>query len=161
MGETGTYKQYAESIALFEGWTEVEIADFLPRGKMLNVAQGKVIFERGTRGNALYIVFSGVVDILAGEYLLAQCTVGHTFGTISAIDHRPHTATAIAGTDALLFALNDVQIADVLRKDYAVRFLLSVVHQLGAHISNANTHLAAMESKLARIERTRTPARRE
>ncbi len=161
MGEAGTYAQYIERIPLFRGWTEDEVGDFLSRGTTRNFENGKIIFERGTRGNTLYIVFSGIVDIFAGEYPLAQCNVGDTFGAISAIDHRQHTATAVAGHNVLLFVLEDAQIKEILRQKYAVRFLLNVIHLLGGHIANANTHVAAMESKLARIERTRTPAIRE
>ena len=161
MADTGTYAQYLERIPLFRGWSEAEVGDFLSRGTTREFENGKIIFERGMHGNTLYIVFSGIVDIFAGEFPLAQCNVGDTFGAISAIDHRQHTATAVAGANVLLFMLDDAQIKNILRQGYAVRFLLNVVHLLGAHLANANTHVAAMESKLARIERTRTPANHE
>jgi len=161
MGETGAYAQYLERIPLFQGWAEEEVADFLRRGTTHEIPSGNVIFERGTRGGTLYIVFSGIVDVFAGEFPLAQCNVGDALGLISAVDHRQHTATAVAGSNVLLFEMLDQQVKQVLRQPYGLRFLLNVVHALSGHIANANTHIAAMESKLARIERTRTPVVRE
>ena len=161
MGESGTYAQYAERIPLFKDWSEEDVGNFLARGTMQNVENGKVIFERGTRGNSLYIVFSGIVDIFTGEFPIAQCTVGDAFGMVSCIDHRQRTATAVAGSNVLLFVLDGKHIPDILHQKYATRFLLNVIHLLGGHLANANGHIAAMESKLARIERTRTPAHRE
>lgn len=155
------YKQYTERIPLFRGLAAEQVADILSRGQMRNFPQGKVIFERGTRGNMLYIVFSGIVDILAGDFPVAQCNVGDAFGAMSTIDHRPHTATAIAGTEVLVFTLSENQLAEVLKQDAAVRLLLNVIHLLSGYLADTNSHIAAMESKLARIERTRTPVRHE
>jgi CRP/FNR family cyclic AMP-dependent transcriptional regulator len=160
MGQAN-YAQYAERIPLFRGLTSEEVADILNRGQMRNYPQGKTIFERGTRGNMLYIVFSGIVDIFAGEFPIAQCNVGDAFGEMSAIDHRPHTATAIAGTDVLVFTLAESELAAILKQHVAVRLLLNVIHLLSGHLADTNSHIAAMESKLSRIERTRTPVRHE
>lgn len=160
MGQVN-YAQYAERIPLFRGLAAEEVADILNRGQMRNYPQNKTIFERGTRGNTLYIVFSGIVDILAGDFPVAQCNVGDAFGAMSTIDHRPHTATAVAGTDVLLFTLSENQLAEILKQHVAVRLLLNVIHLLSGYLAETNSHIAAMESKLSRIERTRTPVRHE
>lgn len=163
MGDTGIYAQYAERIPLFKDWTEDEVGNFLRRGKMQEVTNGHIIIERGKRGDTLYIVFSGIVDIFLGELPIAQCKVGEAFGMVSFLDcQQKHSATAVAGTSTvLLCAIDAKEIPDILQQSYAQKFLLNVIHLLGGNLVTANTHIIAMESKMARMERTRTPAVRE
>lgn len=147
------YRRYAKRIPLFNGLTPEEISDVLHKGQVLYIAKGKTIFHKGQRGNTLFIVFNGVVDIYNEDRLIAKCRVGDAFGEMSVLDHRPHTATAVAGTEVKLFTLDESQINEILHQRVAVRFLLNIIHLLSNHLASTNTMLARLEHKLQHAEK--------
>ncbi len=72
---------------------------------------GKVLFERGDPGDALFIVLSGKVELfirnVAGEKIVFTCAErGDFFGELSIADRGPRTATAVALEDAELISLS-------------------------------------------------------
>lgn len=148
MADFEKYRRYAKRIPLFNGLSPEEIGDIVRRGQMLYIAQGKTIFHKGQRGNTLFVVFGGAVDIYNEDRLIAKCRIGDAFGEMSVLDHRPHTATAVAATEVKLFTLDEAQINDILHQRVAVRFLLNIIHLLSNHLAHTNTLLAMLQHKL-------------
>src|SRR5262249_61384609 len=81
-------------------------------------APGDVIFRQGDIADALYLVEAGSVDILAadseatdGQTLITTLGVGDEFGEMSFldVDHRPRSATAVAGARPPLIPLPAVR----------------------------------------------------
>jgi putative ABC transport system ATP-binding protein len=75
----------------------------------VDFAAGSVIFEQGERGELVYVIESGTVEIdrqLAdgGRERLATLTAGDYFGELGPLLGFPRSATAIATTDARLMA---------------------------------------------------------
>ena len=71
----------------------------------LTYAAGDVIFEQGSRGELIYFVESGGVDIVRGsepEEYLATVQAGEYFGELGPLLGFPRTATARAATDTVL-----------------------------------------------------------
>jgi putative ABC transport system ATP-binding protein len=72
-------------------------------------ASGSVIFEQGTRGELVYVIESGTVEIdrrLAdgGREVLATLDAGDYFGELGPLLGFPRSATAIAASDVALTA---------------------------------------------------------
>ncbi len=151
------YERYAKRIALFNGLSPEEVSNILHQGEFFYFGQGKTIFHKGQRGSALFIVFSGTVDIYNDERKIAQCRVGDAFGEMSVLDHRPHTATAAAATDVKLFTLSESQINEILHQRVAVRFLLNVTHLLSGHLADTNSQLAQLQHIIWNYEHGRPP----
>jgi CRP-like cAMP-binding protein len=68
---------------------------------------GTILFKEGDPGDGFFIVREGEVDIVKGHgtlaaRTLATVTAGQVVGEISALDHGPRFATAIAKTRCLL-----------------------------------------------------------
>ncbi|MDD5305805.1 MAG: cyclic nucleotide-binding domain-containing protein [Deltaproteobacteria bacterium] len=104
---------------LLAGLSRVKILQALPPEEVIRLIpcvetrvleSGSVVFEEGDRGDRLYFVDSGKVDILrrgAGEERVHIATLhaGDVFGEIALLSNDPRTATAIAATRVSLSVL--------------------------------------------------------
>lgn len=75
-----------------------------------NYKPGDVIFKEGSHGVAVYIIYSGKVEIsrnIQGKKLVIETFgPGDMFGEMSFIDHEPRSATATALEDTVLELLD-------------------------------------------------------
>lgn len=76
----------------------------------IDVDDGQVIFEEGDRGNSVFVVEAGAVDIVKtnddeDEITLATLKAGAMFGEMAIIDGSPRMATAIANGNAVLLRI--------------------------------------------------------
>lgn len=152
MSDLAKYKRYAKRIPIFKGLTPEEISSILHEGRSLSFQQGKTIFHKGQLGRSLFVVFGGSVEIFDGDHKIATCRIGDAFGEMSVLDHRPHSATAVASTDVRLFTLDEDQISGMLEQHVAVRFLLNIIHLLSGHLANTNSQLSRLEHKVHSTE---------
>jgi CRP-like cAMP-binding protein len=70
---------------------------------------GGVVFEKGSPGDALYVVLSGevmILDVVAGEEVeITSVVPGDCFGEFSLLTDSTHSMTARAGEDSELMVL--------------------------------------------------------
>lgn len=69
------------------------------------VPAGNVVIREGDPGDRYYAIADGEVDISAGGRALATRRRGEGIGEIALLKETPRNATAVARTDALLYAL--------------------------------------------------------
>lgn len=85
------------------------------RARELRLSEGTTVFSQGDPGDSLYLVRSGLVDIIAeiptGPERLVTLGPGETFGELAVVTGRPRNATAITQTGATLWRL---EIADFM-----------------------------------------------
>lgn len=136
------YASYAKRIKIFKGLTPEEVEAILRPGRMVEFADGRVIFHKGQLGSNLFIVFSGRVEIFDEDHKIATCRVGDCFGEMSVLNHTPHSASAVARTSVKLYTLNEEQVNEILHEGVAVRFLLNVIHVLSDNLRNTNRLLS-------------------
>lgn len=148
VSDLAKYKRYAKRIPIFKGLTPEEISSILREGRSLSFQQGKTIFHKGQLGRSLFVVFGGTVEIFDGDHKIATCRIGDAFGEMSVLDHRPHSATAVAATDVRLLTLDEDQINGILEQRVAVRFLLNVIHILSGYLVNTNSQISKLEHTL-------------
>src|SRR5437867_5002479 len=115
----------------------------------IRLTEGSRLFERGDRGNELYIVHTGKMEIsirdLAGEKIvLTVAERGDLFGELSLLDNRPRTATAMALEDTELIVLNRDNLLMFFQKrpDAA----LDMIAAMGAMIRKADEILRTRAS---------------
>jgi CRP/FNR family transcriptional regulator, cyclic AMP receptor protein len=63
---------------------------------------GQVIFSAGQRGDTMYVVVEGRVDIIQGDRLVATLGPDELFGEMALIDKGPRSATAVARTPTIV-----------------------------------------------------------
>ncbi|WP_374764957.1 cyclic nucleotide-binding domain-containing protein [Yunchengibacter salinarum] len=122
--------------------------DHIQTGDEITVAESGVIFRQGAESDQVYLIMEGSVSIwheLKGRsHRVATLGKGEILGEISAIEERPHSATAIAASDCLLYAIP----VSAFRRSFADPLVRHVVHTLAARL----------RSTLPNTEENRKPA---
>ena len=116
----------------------------------LELKQGSRLFETGDRGDELYIVRSGKVEIfirnVAGEKIvLTVAEKGDLFGELSMLDSLPRTATAVALEDTELIILNRDNLLFFFQKKPDAA--LDMIAAMGAMIRRADDILRTRVSR--------------
>jgi CRP-like cAMP-binding protein len=65
-------------------------------GATIHVAPGGVVFEKGEQGDCMYIVQSGVIDMVIGDTVIETIGANEALGFMSMIDDLPRSSTARA-----------------------------------------------------------------
>jgi CRP/FNR family transcriptional regulator, cyclic AMP receptor protein len=63
-------------------------------GTSLNYAAGSVIFSKGDPGECMYVVQSGVIEMVIGDRVVEVCGANEAIGFMSMIDEAPRSSTA-------------------------------------------------------------------
>jgi CRP-like cAMP-binding protein len=68
----------------------------------LQLAPGDFLFREGEKGEKMYVLLEGEVDIFLGDFVLETAGPGALLGEMALIDDSPRTAKAVAKTPARL-----------------------------------------------------------
>ncbi|MEQ8273900.1 MAG: cyclic nucleotide-binding domain-containing protein [Deltaproteobacteria bacterium] len=99
-------------IPLFSSLDGDTFARLLDRSTQRPVADGATIFEKGTRGDALFVVVDGAVDVFLAPDAppVARLTEGTFFGEMSLFTGRPRNATVRASGPGELLVIDHDEI---------------------------------------------------
>ena len=120
------------SVPIFSPLPGTSLEHLATRLVPLRLEPGTVVVREGDRGDRFYIVAEGTVEITEGGKTLSELEAGGYFGEIALIRDVPRTATVVAKTPIVLYALD--------REDF-----------LAAVTSHAPSALAADEVVSARL----------
>ena len=68
----------------------------------LQLARGDSLFREGEKGEKMYVLFEGEMEILLGDFVLETVRQGALIGEMALIDDSPRTASAVAKTPSRL-----------------------------------------------------------
>jgi CRP/FNR family transcriptional regulator, cyclic AMP receptor protein len=68
----------------------------------LRLAPGDFLFREGDRGEKVYVLLEGEMEILLGDLVLENAGPGTLIGEMALIDDSPRTASAVAKTSCRL-----------------------------------------------------------
>ena len=69
---------------------------FASETEVISLALGEVLFEKGEPGHLMYVVKSGSLQILDGNYVYETVSAGGVVGEMALVDGSPRSATARA-----------------------------------------------------------------
>ncbi|HEX4985262.1 MAG TPA: DUF1003 domain-containing protein [Burkholderiales bacterium] len=125
-----------ENVPLFANLSRTEL-DLLGKDAVRQLYNaGETIFAHGDTPEYLYIVESGIVDIVlparGDELILATMEAGSFFGELSVFDSQPRTATARAASDCSLICIPLYTIAALTDGNpvAARQFMSVIIHRL-------------------------------
>ena len=96
-------------------------------GVNIRYPAGGVVFNLGDAGDCMYVVQSGVVEMMIGDKIIDVCGPGEAIGFMSIIDGAPRSSTARVKEDA------ELSIIDKKRS----RFMVDEVPNFAQYIKNA------------------------
>lgn len=152
-------------VHLFELLDENELGELASVIDSQTFTAGKIIFNAGEYGDALYIVRSGEVELFvkdtAGQKIvLTTVEQNEIFGELSMLDERPRSATAMALTDTELFLLDRDDLLLLFQKqpDAALNMLAAISTMLRKVDRLLQTRVSRnvneeMEEKLSTLQR--------
>ena len=137
---------------LFSRLNERELLRIMQVAEVRAFATGDVIVQEGDRGDELFIVLTGLVQVTRGDTVLLEVGTGDHFGEMALIRAMPRSATVTAVEESELITLHRADFFEILRKEHelAVKLLwqfLGVLadrlDQTSRDLSNAKTELLA------------------
>lgn len=158
-------RKRARVSAVLESLSRVAILRALPPAEMqalvafvepIDVPAGATVFAQGEEGDALYVVVSGALDVLAGEERIATLGAGEVVGEMALVTGEPRSATVRAATGAELLRIAR---ADFDRLTAASPPLaLAVGRLLARRLQAASAHQAEAEAEARRWHAEATKA---
>jgi response regulator RpfG family c-di-GMP phosphodiesterase len=104
-------------IEFFSDFTDIELVRLLKICHTRKYQDGETIFSEGEKGDRLYVLIMGQVDIVkhrdGGAETLATLNAGDCFGEMALVDQEPRSADARAKGDSMIIEVNDQIINDI------------------------------------------------
>jgi len=107
----------------------------------MRIPAGQTIFKEGDKGDVMFIITEGEVEIHEGSVLLENAGPGSIFGEMALIDDEPRSATVVAKTDCRVVPV------DRRRFEFMVQetpfFALAVMKVLANRLRKASVRIAS------------------
>jgi len=105
---------------LFAGLGGHELLPVASAVEVKKIPAGQALFHEGEPGNALWVLVSGAVTVLAGGKRLSTLQPPACFGEIALVDHSTRTASIVAETDVLALTLTAEKFDRLVRRHGAI-----------------------------------------
>jgi CRP/FNR family cyclic AMP-dependent transcriptional regulator len=75
--------------------TEIDMRVFAQSaGANVSYAAGSIVFNKGDPGTCMYVVQSGVIEMVIGDTVVETCGANEAIGFMSMVDDAPRSSTA-------------------------------------------------------------------
>src|SRR6202171_734554 len=140
-----------ERVPLFKGLSESSRISLSQRLVERRLQAGELVFAKGDKGDAMFIVLSGKVEIFlppeggAARVDLKEVNEGEHFGELALFDEKPRSASAEAKTDCVLLELSREHfVSDIVRREAAV---LAILSEMAVRLRDTNALLSQRAAK--------------
>ncbi len=112
--------EFLKSSELFESQTDSVLTAVLAQGRLLEMGPGAYVFRQGEAGDCLYIVKSGVLEVLATRpdaerpIPIVYLGMGEVLGELALLTGSPRSASVRAPERAELFTLDRAVFFDLM-----------------------------------------------
>ncbi len=111
--ETSTAVEFLRKVSLFADFPEEDLSRLCKMMQVVHLKTDEDLFYEGSRGDKVYIILSGSLDIIKSSgnrsILLATRGTGHVIGEMALLDDAPRNATVRARTDTVLYEIEQAQ----------------------------------------------------
>jgi CRP/FNR family cyclic AMP-dependent transcriptional regulator len=116
-------------------------------GETVNFPEGGVVFIKGDRGNAAYMVRTGKVEIRQSGRVVEAMSRGEIFGEMALIDSEPRSASAVAVGPTELAVIDKDAFHELIRND--PDFAISVMRLMSRRLRATLAAERAAEDRVA------------
>ena len=102
----------------------------------LQLAPGDFVFREGEKGDKMYVILEGEVDIFLGDFVFETAGPGALLGEMALIDDSPRTANAVAKTPAKLAQIDRRRFHFLVQQ--TPHFATHVMKELADRLRNMN-----------------------
>lgn len=104
---------YLKRIKLFQNIPLIKLISICNAMDEEKFVKGQVIFEDGSEGDKIYLIYNGKVKIIKNDKLVRELEEGSCFGEISLLLNEKHSANVIASSNLIIYTLS---------KEYFLKF---------------------------------------
>lgn len=143
-------RELLSKMPLFARLSEREMLRMMQVAEVVSYEPGEVVVQEGDRGDELFIVQSGEVQISRGETILNDFGPGEHFGEMALIRAVPRSATVTASEPSDLIVLHRSDFFEVLRKEpeLAVKLLWQFLGVLADRLDQTSRDLSTAREEL-------------
>ncbi|HEX7669612.1 MAG TPA: cyclic nucleotide-binding domain-containing protein [Polyangiaceae bacterium] len=136
---------------LFRPLNDREILRVLQVTDVVVYRDGEAVMKEGERGEELFIVLEGTVDVVKGDAKLASLSPGEHVGEMALIRSQPRSATVKANGRSELMVIRRPDFFEILRNEHqlAVKLLWQFLGVLADRLADTNRELGAAREELA------------
>ena len=136
---------------LFSRLQERELLRIMQVADVKAYDEGQTVVREGDRGDELFIVLSGQVQVSRGDQVLSDVGPGEHFGEMALIRSMPRSATVTATEPSELIALRRADFFEILRKEHelAVKLLWQFLGVLADRLDQTSRDLSTAREELA------------
>jgi CRP/FNR family transcriptional regulator, cyclic AMP receptor protein len=107
----------------------------------LQLASGDSLFREGEKGEKMYVLLEGEMEILFGDFILETVGPGSLIGEMALIDDSPRTASVVAKTSCRLAEIDRRRFHFLVQQ--TPHFATHVMKTLADRLRHMNTVAAA------------------
>ncbi len=131
-----------QNLEFFEGIDPVVIKEIEKGCSKKDYAAGETIFEKGSRGDYLYVLDQGSIDLTVREEDRILCTLkqpGEVFGWSSMVEKGFYTTSAVCKAATSVLRISNMNIVDIFNRypGVAVTFYRRIGSIFSKRISKA------------------------
>ena len=102
----------------------------------LQIAPGEFLFKQGDKGEKMFVLLEGEMDILLGDFVLETVKSGALIGEMALIDDSPRCANAVAKTACRLVPIDKQRFHFLIQQH--PHFATHVMKELADRLRNMN-----------------------
>jgi CRP/FNR family transcriptional regulator, cyclic AMP receptor protein len=110
---------------------------------VVTLAPGEVLFEKGEPGRFIYVVKSGDLQIIDGNYVYETVSAGGILGEMALVDAGPRSATARAIKQSVVVPVNERRFLFMVQQ--TPFFAIRVMRVMSARLRAMNERVKAVE----------------
>lgn len=135
---------------LFRPLNDREILRVLQVTDVMRYEDAQPVITQGERGEELYIVLEGAVDVMRGDAKLTTLTPGEHFGEMALIRAQPRSATVKASGKSELMVIRRADFFEILRNEHqlAVKLLWQFLGVLADRLAATSRELGEAREEL-------------
>ncbi|MBN8617237.1 MAG: cyclic nucleotide-binding domain-containing protein, partial [Deltaproteobacteria bacterium] len=133
--------RFLRRVPLFESLPGEDLVSVAAVLEELALEDGEIVFRRGDRGEDLFVVVQGHVEIGEREHVLARLGETEFFGDLAVLDHEGRSADATARGATKLLRLRGADLRELMAT--RPQITQGIVHVLVARLRDASGKLSA------------------
>jgi len=113
-------QSFLHRIDLCRHWHPQAMVSFAKMAHLAEFEAGELVIKTGLRNQFFYLIYDGLLEVLAGGKRVAKLSTGEFFGEISLLQNSTATADIVALTDTRCLVVQRRDFLEFLAKDFFV-----------------------------------------
>lgn len=142
-----------KTVPMFSQTPDNVLADVAGLLDEVDASENETVFNKGDRGDSLYIIIDGKVRVHDGERLLNYLGERDVFGEMALLDPEPRSASVTVVEPARFFRLDQAPFYDLMAERPEVA--IGIIRMLTSRLRNRVSDIAQLNSRIKELENER------